>query len=86
MIKTCLLSMQLGWGSNIKTHVRIYTAESPKRLFTQYMTTHIYPQIAHTYTSENMWFPLTKERAVHVAVETPLAGNTYSEIFVTGFR
>ena len=50
------------------------------------MSTQGYPQDAHTFTTENMWFPLTTERRVHVAMDTALTGNTDARIHVIGYR
>ena len=50
------------------------------------MTTTGFPQTAHTFTTENMWFPLTTERKVHVVVDTALTGNTVAKIHVIGYR
>ena len=69
------------------THVRIYTQKSEGRRFEKYLTNHAYPQDAHTYTADNMWFPLTTERRVHVTVTTAVEiRNTDAKIYVIGYR
>ena len=79
--------LQNGWGpKSVQTFVSIFTKDSPQRQYTQYMTTHIYPQSAHTYTTENMWFPLTTDRLVYVSIQNGLIGNSVSEIYVIGYR
>ena len=69
------------------THVRIYTQKSEDRRFDKYLTNHAYPQDAHTYTADNMWFPLTTERRVHVVVSKAVhTTNTDARIYVIGYR
>ena len=77
---------KIGGSSGGTTHIKVYTQKSEDVRFVKYLTTEGYGQNAHTFTANNMWFPLTIERLVHASVSNALSGNTASKIYVIGYR
>ena len=66
--------------------IKLYTEENGKS-FEQ----HIF-LITHrrtydwSYSSDNMWFPITTNRRVYVDNHTPLSGSVYMRIYAIGYR
>ena len=77
--------LQVGWSTGSFTFVDFFTREG-EREYNKYMTTQGFGQNAHTFTTENMWFPLTSERLVHVLNSQALGGNTDARLYIVGYR
>ena len=63
-----------------------YTVDESGNQYSKYMTTQGYNQDAHTYTTENMWFPITRNAVFHVGMLQILQRNIESQIQVIGYR
>ena len=56
-----------GYSKSAAGNARIYTQEPGGRtVYPNYIRVRGYNQVAHTVTCDNMWFPITVERSVHV--------------------
>ena len=47
-----VIMLQAGFTAGGFTHTKIYTKDTSGHHYNKYMTTHGYPQDAHTYTTE----------------------------------
>ena len=74
-----------GNTDNRSTHVKIFTEKSHSRRFEKYLSLQTWPQNAHTMTVDNMWFPLTTNRRIYVAVTAALGEGTWGNIYITGY-
>lgn len=63
-----------------------YTVDESGKQYSKYMTAQGYNQNAHTYTTENMWFPVTPDGVFHVRMLQILQGNVESQIQVIGYH
>ena len=63
-----------------------YIVEESGNQYSKYMTTQGYNQDAHTYTTENMWFLVTRDGVFYVRMLQTLQGNVESQIQVIGYR
>ena len=74
-----------GNSENKDGNARFYTRQG-LTTYDQYLQTRGWPQSAHTVTSENMWFPLTDEKTIHVQLSTTFPGNVWGFVNVIGYR
>ena len=67
------------------SNVKFYTQRG-RTLYSKYMRIQGWPQNAHTVTTDNMWFPLTPERTVHVQLSDVMPGNVDGRVYAIGYR
>ena len=78
--------VQVGSSSPDKaSRLKLYTEEGSKR-YEQYLVVHTYNQNAWSTNSDNMWFPLTESRRLHMEIPDSHSGNVSATVFVIGYR
>ena len=65
---------------------KFFTMKNPRTRFEQYLRIVYHRQGAHTVTVDNMWFPLTKDRSLHVSLCHALTGVIEGYAFAIGYR
>ena len=80
--------LKAGTSQNAFTHVKVFTEESHERRFEKYLAIEAYRQSAHTYTVDNMWFPVTQNRRIYMYVKVfkALSGNVGGNLYVICYR
>lgn len=73
-------------GPDERENIKIYTQDDYYNTYEKYIAVHPYPQSAWSTNSDNMWFPITRERRVHVNVPISEEGNADIEVYVIGYR
>ena len=75
-----------GWSKSAAANARFYTQTGARTTYDMYIRVRGYPQSAHTVTCDNMWFPLTAEKTVHVQLSQVMEGNVEGRVNVIGYR
>ena len=75
-----------GTSERAESNARFYTQRGASTTYDMYLRIRSYPQDAYTVTSDNMWFPVTDERTVHVQLSNMVVGNVAGRVYVIGYR
>ena len=74
-------------GRGQDVHVTLETASDDGTWYTKYFYLYLYPQSAISYNSENMFFPVTCDRCIHVKYpEGKLTTDYQLDLFAIGYR
>ena len=73
-------------GPDERENIKIYTQDDYYNVYAKYIAVHPYPQMSWSTNSDNMWFPMTRERKIHVNVPISEEGNADVEMYVIGYR
>ena len=73
-------------GPDERENIKIYTQDDYYNVYAKYIAVHPYPQMSWSTNSDNMWFPMTRERKIHVNVPISEEGNADIEVYVIGYR
>ena len=73
-------------GPSKPANFDIYTQEENDK-YTNIFYWYQYPNNGVSFNSDNMWFPLTRERKIYVSLRgTPIESNTGSTMQIVGYR
>ena len=71
---------------NKRSNIKMYTQDIYYNRYEKYIAVHAYPQSAWSTNSENLWFPMTRERKFYVNMPRADEGNIDIELYVIGYR
>ena len=74
-----------GYSKSAVANARFYTQDTNGQ-YSKYMRVRGYNQVAHTVTSDNMWFPLTSQKTLQLQLSHVMEGNVVGHVNVIGYR
>ena len=68
-------------------YMTMWTSNGPLK-YEKYLSYHMYPQNAWSTNSDNMFFPVTPNKTLHLSFDTliPEDGGKFINVYVTGYR
>ena len=67
------------------SHFKIYTETNGKR-YEQYISLFSYPGNAWNTNSDNLWFPMPRNRRIYMHIPNVHGGHIYGSLYVIGYR